>query len=62
MHHSTKFGDLHEWEWPLNWVKESSEYTEDYGDKTGKCMNGLLEEPLNFVYHIEKNQKKTNNK
>ena len=53
--HTINFGDFHEWKWLLNWVKESTKYTEDYRDETEECMCGLLEEALNFVYRVSNN-------
>ena len=50
--HTINMGDFHEWKWLMKWVQESPYYSEDYKDEADECMGGLLEEALNFVYHV----------
>lgn len=48
--HMIKMGDFHEWEWLVEWVKNSSEYEPRWGDP--QCMHGLLEEQLNYINNV----------
>ncbi len=49
--HMIVLGNFHEWEWLVTWVTDNPKYEANYLDDDGECMNGCLEEHLNFVYH-----------
>lgn len=54
--HMITLGNFHEWEWLDNWVNnDNPKHRADTIDDNGKCMYGLLEEHLNFVYHSHLN-------
>lgn len=45
--HMIPMGAFEEWEWIYNWVKNSPIYDFNFGDP--ECMNGSLEEHLNYI-------------
>ncbi len=52
--HSIVLGNFHEWDWLGKWVTEDNpKYLPNYLDDNGKCMGGLLEEHLNWLYHAQ---------
>ncbi len=47
--HAIKMGDFHEWGWLWRWVEESPDWEMVLVEDGGECMNGLLEECLNYI-------------
>lgn len=45
--HMIPMGNFEEWEWLVEWAKDSKEYEPNWGDP--ECMHGLLEEHLNYI-------------
>ncbi|MGF7048110.1 DNA-binding transcriptional MerR regulator/DNA gyrase inhibitor GyrI [Paenibacillus sp. DS2015] len=48
--HMIKMGDFHEWQWLCDWAQISEEYEPNWGEP--ECMDGLLEEHLNYINHV----------
>ena len=48
--HAIKMGDFEQWQWLIEWAKDSERYEIAWGDP--ECMSGLLEECLNYVDHL----------
>jgi DNA-binding transcriptional MerR regulator len=51
--HMIPMGNFHEWGWLSDWVcKDHPKYESNATDDGGECMNGLLEEHLNYFGHM----------
>lgn len=51
--HTIAMGNFNEWEWLHNWVCDGNvKYAPNATNDDGECMNGLLEEHLNYVYRL----------
>lgn len=48
--HMIPMGAFEEWKWLYEWVKNSKKYDFDLGDH--ECMDGSLEEHLNYINHV----------
>ena len=55
--HMIYMGNLHEWEWLCNWVfTDNTKYESNWLDDGGECMDGLLEEHINYINHVDLEQ------
>lgn len=50
--HKIEFPNFHEWQWLVAWVRDNPDYTFNMPDDGGECMNGMLEEHLNYAARI----------
>lgn len=48
--HMIKMGDFHEWEWLEEWANNNDTYEPNWGNPI--CMDGLLEEHLNYINNV----------
>lgn len=53
--HMIQMGNFHEWEWLWKWAYSNPDYDPNIINDDGECMNGLLEEHLNYINHVMMN-------
>lgn len=58
--HMIPIGAFEEWEWIVQWVVENEEYDPRWGDPT--CMNGLIEDHLNYINMVKLDKKEREGK
>jgi DNA gyrase inhibitor GyrI len=55
--HMIPMGAFEEWGWLYDWVQKSDKYEYNPGEQ--ECMNGCLEEQLNYISYIQVKQGET---